>query len=170
MPADELLHRLQIAPTMTIADIGAGTGYFALPMARAAAQGKVYGVDLQPEMLEKLRAKLQADDAPKNIELVQGSADNTNLAGHSCDLVLIANVWHEIDDHPSALREADRILRAHGRLAILDWRPDVQQPPGPPLDHRIGMDQVRQSLETVGWTCDAADLFGTYSYLVIAHR
>jgi len=172
MPAGELVSRLRISSGMTITDIGAGTGYFAIPMARAAAPGKVYAVDLQPEMLEKLRAKLESGDLhdpPKNIDLVQGSAVETKLADQSCDVVLIANVWHELDEYDSTLHEAARILKNHGKLAILDWRPDVDHPPGPPLDHRIAMETVRESIENEGWTCDSADSFGTYSYLVIAH-
>jgi len=168
MPADELVSRLRITPGMSIADIGAGTGYFALPLARAATPGKVYAVDLQPEMLEKLRAKLASADAPTNIELMQGSAVQTNLLSHSCDIALIANVWHELDGYDDTLREIARILKPHGRLAILDWRPDVTHPPGPPLDHRIAMDSVRESVENEGWTCHSAEPFGTYSYLVIA--
>jgi ubiquinone/menaquinone biosynthesis C-methylase UbiE len=169
MPTKELVSRLHIVPEMVIADIGAGTGYFALPMARAAATGKVYAVDLQLEMLDKLRVKLEADDAPSNIELVQGSAVQTNVGGHSCDLVLIANVWHELDDYQAALREVNRILKPNGRLAVLDWRPDGEHPPGPPLDHRVSMEQVCRTMASAGWICDSADHFGMYSYLVVAY-
>lgn len=171
MPVDELVSRLEIASGMTVGDIGAGTGYFALPIARVALpNGKVLAVDMQDEMLEKLRVKLDQPGVPRNIDLVQGSATGTNLPSHVCDAVLIANVWHELDDQAATLKEMARILKPHGRLAILDWRPDVEEPPGPPLHHRVGMEQVRASLEDGRWTCDSAGPYGTYSYLIMAHR
>lgn len=75
-----------------------------------APNGKVYAIDLQLEMLNMLRGKLERPDAPPNIELVRGQASKTMLASKCADVVLIANVWHELDDHEAALQEAARIL------------------------------------------------------------
>lgn len=89
---------------MNVADVGAGTGYFSLPFARAIApEGRLFAVDFQAEMLELLRGKLRADNAPGNIELRQGTASATGLPDASCDLVFLANIWHELDDHASVL-------------------------------------------------------------------
>lgn len=168
LPSATVLERLGLRPGMRVADVGAGTGYFALPMARAVAPGGlVFAVDVQPEMLEKLRVRLENGPA---VALVEGDAARTTLQDGSIDLVFFANVWHEVDDRDAVLAEAARILRPEGRVAILDWRTDVQQPPGPPLDHRIAAADVEQALRARGWKVGAPDPVGVFSYLVIAGR
>lgn len=150
---------------MNVTDIGAGTGYFAMPIARAIRPGACYAVDFEPRMLELLRARSAAEN---NVTLVHGEASATTLPESSCDLALLANVWHELDDHVAVLAECSRLLRPHGRVTILDWRPDVVQPPGPPLDHRVSLTDVEGTLSTNGWNIDSSMTVGAYSYLVTA--
>ena len=170
LPADEVLEALSLTPAMTVADIGAGTGYFTLPIAKQiAAGGKVYSVDLQPEMLAILRDRV-AEAELSNVTLVEGEADRTTLPDACYDLLLLANVWHELDDRQAVLKECWRVLRPAGRVAILDWRPDVSQPPGPPLHHRISADEVAALLTASGWDEIEESRIGAYSYLVIARR
>ena len=170
LPPAEVLRLLLLRRGMTVADVGAGTGFFALPLARAVGEGKVFAVDLQPGMLELLRAKLADPGAPANIVILQGRADATSLPAQSCDLGFLANLWHELPDHAAVLAEMRRILKPDGALAILDWRPDVDRPPGPPLEHRIPADEVRRALEGQGWTCRAPLLVARYSYLVLGQN
>ncbi len=168
LPPDEVIEQLALKQGMVVADIGAGTGYFTLPMARQVAPGgEVYAVDLQPEMLAILDAKL-AEEELDNILLMQGDASRTGLQNASCDLVLLANIWHELDDHAEVLAECRRILRPGGRIAILDWRPGEMQPPGPPTEHRIPAHEVTKLLMASGWSEVTASLAGAYSYLVMA--
>jgi len=169
LPPGEVLGWLELRPGMMIADIGTGTGYFAIPIARAIAPGgRVFAVDLQPELLEVLRKKLAEPSAPANIVLLAGTAGSTGLAAGSCDLALLANVWHELDDYDAALAELTRILKPGGRLAVLDWRPDVERPPGPPLEHRLPAREVQQFLQEHGKRVDAVPNVGQYSYLILA--
>jgi ubiquinone/menaquinone biosynthesis C-methylase UbiE len=166
LPAEDVLAALDLRAGMCVADIGAGTGYFTLPAARAVGpQGRVFAVDLQPEMLAKVREKLAG---LSHVELVEGTAHKTNLAGASCDRVLVANTWHELDDHPAALDEMKRLLREEGRLAILDWRTDVDRPPGPPLEHRWALERTVQTLERSGWSIESFSHIGDYSYIILA--
>lgn len=169
LPPGEVLSLLPLRPGHIVADIGAGTGYFALPLARiVGAAGRVFAVDLQPEILAFLRAKLVAPQAPLNIEVIHGSADACALPDASCDIVFIANVWHELPDDTTALREFRRILKQNGMLAVVDWRSDTQPPPGPPLDHRIRLADVRTTIANAGWTVEREGNVGTYSYFVLA--
>ncbi len=166
LPVQDVLAALDLRPGMCMADIGAGTGYFTLPAARAVGpQGRVFAVDLQPEMLAKLRGKLSG---LSQVELIEGSAHQSNLAEASCDRILLANVWHELDDHPGALDEVKRILRNGGRLAILDWRRDVDHPPGPPLDHRWALERTVETLKRNGWSIDRYAHIGAYRYIILA--
>lgn len=119
-------------------------------------------------MLSLPQEKLRAHDAPRNIELHHGDASHTTLPDESVDLVLAANVWHELQDHGSALQEAARILVPGGRLAVLDWRADLGSPPGPPQDHRLGAAEVQRFMTDSGWIALLPVNIGTYSYLITA--
>ena len=167
LPPAEVVAALSVKAAEVIADIGAGTGYFALPIARAASPGgKVYAVDAQAEMLSLLQAKLSNGSADK-IELIRAEADATGLPEASCDLVFMANVWHEFDDRAAVVKEAQRILRpAGGRIGILDWRPDVEPENGPPLEHRLGPADAIEVLRAAGAAQFASTNIGKYSWLV----
>ncbi len=169
LPPGEVLRALGLEPGWCVADIGAGTGYFAIPLAGVVgAAGRVYAVDFQAGMLGRIAAKLEAEGAPRNIELVKGAADRTSLPGACCDLVFFANIWHEVDDPVKVLAEASRVLKPGGRLAILDWRSDRSSPPGPPDDHRLAAGDVAAFLTAHGWAVEANQNVGQYSYLIQA--
>jgi ubiquinone/menaquinone biosynthesis C-methylase UbiE len=144
LPPTEVLRALALHSGEAIADVGAGTGYFSLPLAQSVGpEGKVYAVDAQAEMLSLLRQKLAAS-AFANVELIHAEADQTGLPASSCDLFFLANIWHEIEDQIAVLREAIRVLKNSGRIAILDWRPDVEPEHGPPLAHRMDTSRVKR--------------------------
>ena len=171
LPREEVMASIGLVPGLVVADVGAGTGFFAIPFARVIGnRGKVYAVDFQDEMLKKLNDKLSLPEAPTNIVALKGEALNTTLAKESCDVVFMANIWHELDDHPGVLREAKRLLRPGGRLAILDWRADLPSPPGPPASHRISQADVIDTLVKQGWLTLHSGHVGTYSYLILASR
>lgn len=166
LPPAEVVTALAVQPGQTIVDIGAGTGYFALPLAKAVgAEGRVYAVDAQQEMLSLLAAKLR-DSAPSNIELVCAEADSTSLPPACCDYVFMANVWHEFDDRAAVVAEAMRLLRPGGRVGILDWRPDAEPDHGPPIDHRLSPDDATAILRSAGATQFTSVHVGKYSWLV----
>ncbi|HEY0308487.1 MAG TPA: methyltransferase domain-containing protein [Acidobacteriaceae bacterium] len=168
LPLSEVLQILDLHPGMTVADIGAGTGYFSLPIASSIGeQGKVYAVDLQPEMLACIREKL-IGTAIMNIECRAGAASATGLTDGSCDLILMAYIWHELENISDVLSEANRILRIKGRIAVLDWRPGVQQPPGPPLDHRIPQKDTVKGLIGAGFQMSCISEIGPFAYLIVA--
>lgn len=165
LPPDEVVGTLSVQVGDTIADIGAGTGYFSIPLAMAAgACGRVYAVDAQAEMLGLLRRKLR-NRAGLNIDLVHAEADRTGLPDACCNLVFLANVWHEFADRDAVLREALRILKAGGRFVIVDWRPDVEREAGPPLDHRIPAVNALEELRLAGFVQTNYANVGRYSWL-----
>jgi ubiquinone/menaquinone biosynthesis C-methylase UbiE len=171
LPPGEVVGSLEIRPGMTVADIGAGTGYFTRPLAAAVGgAGRVFAVDFQTGMLDLLGKKLLEPGAPSNITLIHGSAEHTMLDGSCADMVFLSNIWHELDDHGSVLREIARILKPEGRLAVLDWRPEFEPPPGPPSHHRIARPAVIAALEANAWKCDRAGNVGRFSFLIIARR
>jgi ubiquinone/menaquinone biosynthesis C-methylase UbiE len=166
LPPAEVLAALSLRQNDTIADLGAGTGYFSLPLAKAVgANGKVYAVDAQDEMLALLRQKL-LEGSVSNVDLIHAEAESTTLPGACCTLVFLANVWHEFADRAVVFKESLRILNHHGRIAILDWRPDVEREAGPPLDHRLAASDAADRLLSSGLHQVACVNVGRYSWLV----
>ncbi len=169
LPPAEVLSRLHLAAGACVADVGAGTGYFSIPIAKAVGNaGKVFAVDMQQEMLDKLREKLDQPAAPANISLYLGAASQLPLSDESVDLAFYANIWHELDDQDAALREAVRVAKAKGKIAILDWRSDKESPPGPPQGHRISAESIMVFLQSNGCHRVSCYNVGQYGYIATA--
>lgn len=125
----DALHReLAMKPGQTACDIGAGNGYHSLRLATAVAPGgKVLAVDIQPEMLELLRARAQAAGV-QNVEPVLATPEALGLADGVCDLELLVDVYHELAQPEPMIAQLRRALAPGGRLAIVEFRgedPDV---------------------------------------------
>ena len=169
LPPAEVLSRLHLSKGMKVADVGAGTGYFAIPIANAVGKnGWVFAVDLQAEMLERLRQKLSGPNVSANISLHQGAASELPLADGSVDLALYANIWHELDNPDSSFQEAARITVSKGRIAILDWRRDKVPPPGPPQEHRISAEALVRFLQDKHFRGISCYNVGQFGYIVTA--
>jgi ubiquinone/menaquinone biosynthesis C-methylase UbiE len=169
-PVDAILDAAGVCGMLNVADIGAGSGYFALPIGHRAAPGKVYAVDLSSELLALICSKLAGAGAPTNVELVEGEASATGLEDASCDLIFLSAVWHEIDSHKLALREFSRIAAPNAKLAIVDWIPEAAAPPGPPAAHRIARATVEQTLEQAGWCVVKSDVVSEWTYIVVGQQ
>jgi ubiquinone/menaquinone biosynthesis C-methylase UbiE len=166
LPPADVLGVMAVHSDQIVADLGAGTGYFSLPLALAVGpHGKIYAVDAQDEMLLRLRHKLDETEI-SNVDLIHAEAASTGLAAGSCDLLFAANVWHEFDNRAAVLKEAARILKVGGQIAILDWRTDVPPEPGPPLDHRLDSSNAVEALHSLGFQNIAVAHVGLYSWLV----
>jgi len=143
---DLALDAIGIRPGMVIADIGAGTGYFSLRLAkRVGPTGKVYANDIQPEMLRRLRTN--ADTAKlKNIETVLGTDVDPKLPAGQMDIVLLVDVYHEFSQPQKMLRKIRDTLKPTGRLVLLEYR--KEDPSIPILTvHKMSVAEVRKELE-----------------------
>jgi ubiquinone/menaquinone biosynthesis C-methylase UbiE len=121
-------------------------------------------------MLDYLRKKLAQPTMPHNIELMKGEATSTSLPDACCDVVFISAVWHEIDEAGPVLGEFARILKPSGRLVLIDWGPDGIRPPGPPLEHRVAVQTVRDTLTESKWKTVFAEQLNSSIYLLVAQR
>ena len=130
-----ILRAFGVRTGMRIADVGAGTGFFALPAAELVGPGgHVDAVDLAPEMLEDLQAKLVRDRV-QNVTAARSTEDRIPLPDAAVEFVLLACVLHELDG-PGTLLEARRILRPKGVLGIVDWKKEDMEF-GPPRAQRL---------------------------------
>ncbi len=147
---EHLLGMLGIEPGMTVADIGAGSGYFTRRLARLVGpRGRVLATDIQPEMLEILDRGLLAEGI-ENVEMVLGRVDDTGLAAEQVDLILLVDVYHEFDHPWEMLRSMRRALRPGGRVALVEYRANDPAVPIKPL-HTMTAEQSRLEFEAAGF-------------------
>jgi SAM-dependent methyltransferase len=144
------LDALNIKPGMVVADVGAGTGYMSLKLAkRVGASGKVYAEDVQPEMLDKIRANA-AKAGLANIETVQGTFTDPKLPKAQMDLVLLVDVYHEFSEPQKMLQGIRDSLKPDGRLVLLEFRKEDPNIPIIP-EHKMSVGEVRTELEAEGF-------------------
>src|ERR1700676_5601767 len=147
---DKALDALNLKPGMIVADIGAGTGYMSLRMAkRVAPTGKVYANDLQPEMLRMLRENA-AEAQLTNVETVLGTESDPKLPPSQLDLVLLVDVYHEFSQPQPMLRKIREALKPDGRLVLLEYRKEDPKIPIRP-EHKMSVAEVKAELEPEGF-------------------
>lgn len=150
------LNAIGIAPGSTVADVGAGSGYFAVRMARrVGAQGRVYANDLQPEMLAMLASRLQKEGV-RNVTLVQGTVDDPKLPAASIDLILLVDVYHEFSQPQIMLRRMREALKPGGRLVLLEYRKEDPSVPIRP-EHKMSVAEAKLEVEAEGYTLSRVD-------------
>jgi precorrin-6B methylase 2 len=147
------LDAIGIKPGMVVADVGAGTGYMSLRMAkRVGPSGKVYSEDVQPEMLRRLRQN--ATDAKlNNIQTVLGGEADPRLPPNALDLILLVDVYHEFSQPQKMLRKMRESLKPDGRLVLLEYRKEDPSIPIRP-EHKMSVQEVKLEVEAEGFHLD----------------
>jgi SAM-dependent methyltransferase len=145
---DKVVEQMRLKPTDVVADVGAGTGYFSFRLSRVVAQGKVYAVDLQAEMLAIIERRKQQLKAA-NVFGVRSTETEVKLPDNSVDVALLVDVYHEFAYPYEMMQSIARALKPGGRVVQIEYRgedPDV------PIKrvHKMTVKQVRQELEAVG--------------------
>jgi len=147
------LDAIGIKTGMVVADVGAGTGYMTLRLARrVGATGKVYAVDVQPEMLRRLRQNA-AKNKITNIETVLGSEADPKLPVNQLDLILLVDVYHEFSQPQKMLRKMLEELKPDGRLVLLEYRKEDPTIPIRP-EHKMSVQEVKVETEAEGFHLD----------------
>lgn len=145
---EEVIAALALPPDAKVADLGSATGYFAVRLAQAVPQGRVYGVDIEPDMTRYLQERAQREGLG-NLTAVLGEPADPKLP-EPVDLVLVVNTYHHIQERTAYFRQLLGSLTPSGRVAIIDFRKG--QPMGPPEKHRLTPEQVREELEAAGYS------------------
>ena len=162
---DRVIEALGLKRGQTVADIGAGTGYFTIRLAKSEAAPKVYAVDIEPSMVNYLRERA-AQDKLNNVVAVQAAADTPNLP-ETVDLVLIVDTFHHIGGREVYFRKLAKSLKPGGRVAIVDFRLD--SPEGPPKEFRFTPEQIKSEMSKAGYTLSAQhDFLPRQHFLVFA--
>ena len=137
---------LQLRKDMLVADLGAGTGYFTSKMAPKCSV--VYAVDIQQEMLD-LNAKQMSKKGIKNVEFILGSNNQTGLPQNTLDLVLLVDVYHELENPHEIMSDIKLALNDSGKVALLEYRKEDPNVPIKPL-HKMSIDQVIKEMNFIG--------------------
>ena len=148
---DRVIAMVGVVPGMTVADLGAGTGYFSVPLARAVgAGGRVFAIDVEPKLVDYMKERAtKAGLAQMVPQLVP--VDDPRLPARGIDLVLIVDTWHHIDDRLHYLAKLAAGLKAGGRVAVVDFKKG-DFPVGPPDAHKLAPEAVLDEFRAAGWT------------------
>src|SRR6516225_11625387 len=152
---DELLDALHLERTARVADLGAGTGYFSARIAKRVPNGKLFAVDIEPDMVRYLRERAQREHLSVLVPVL-ATAESSNLP-EPVDLILVVDTYHHIDHRIAYFARLRESLRPNGRLAIVDFKSD--SPNGPPPEHRISPEKVTAELAAAGYLPVASHQF-----------
>jgi len=144
---DRVIAALNLKRGQVVADIGAGTGYFSVRLAKSEAAPRVYAVDIEPSMVSYLRERASKEGL-NNISAVQAAADQPNLP-EAVDLVLIVDTYHHIGDREAYFRRLAKSINPGGRVAIIDFKPD--SPEGPPKEFRFPLEKFKSEMGNAGY-------------------
>jgi len=159
----EVIRALALKPDAVIADIGAGTGYFAVRFARMLPRGKVYAVDLEPDMVRHLAARAKREQLA-NVVAVQAAPDDPQLP-HKVDLALLVDTYHHVGDRVGYFSRLKGSLAPQGRVAIIDFTLDSAI--GPPPRARIEPEQVKKEFARAGYRLADEHLFLPNQYFLV---
>ncbi|HEX3761745.1 MAG TPA: class I SAM-dependent methyltransferase [Kofleriaceae bacterium] len=144
---ERVLDALKLDPHSTVADVGAGTGYFTVRLARRVAH--VHATDVQPEMLKLLGDRLSRAHLT-NVELHLATGREAALPARCCDLILLVDVYHELSDPPAVMAGVRRALTDHGRLVLVEYRGEDAAVPIKP-EHKMTVRQIQHELAQLGF-------------------
>src|SRR5262245_52363719 len=148
---DEIIRKMGLKDGDVVADLGAGTGYFTRRLAKAVApSGRVYAVDIQPEMLSRLKDNVEKAGV-RNVEVILGETDDPKLPRASFDWILLVDVYHELQHPKVTLRRMREALKPAGKVALVEHRLEGLTAVHISEEHRMSTKQVLAEWEPAGF-------------------
>jgi SAM-dependent methyltransferase len=150
----------------TVADIGAGSGYFSFPLAKKAA--KVIAIDIDQRFLDYIEQKKRTQKVGANVETRITAPDSPGLKPGEADVVLIVDTYHHIENRIDYFKKLKKDLAKDGVLVIVDYKKE-NTPPGPPVELRVAQESVESELKSAGFTIVSTDRdLLPYQYIIKA--
>jgi ubiquinone/menaquinone biosynthesis C-methylase UbiE len=167
---DQIMDSLAIADGAAVADIGAGAGWFTMQLARRVGpNGIVYAQDVQRQMLEAIRRRV-AREGLRNVETRLGAGSVPNLPDKSLDAVLVVDVYPEVENRVTFLRNLAAALKPGGRLGVVNYKPGRGGPgPAPQEGARVASESVERDAQAAGLRVLARQVL-PYQYLLVLGR
>ena len=164
---EQIMDALLIGEESVVADLGAGGGWFTIRLARRAVNGRVYAEDIQREMIESIKRRVEREGL-KNVHFILGTPSDPGLK-QPVDAVLIVDAYHEMSDPEALLRNVARSLKPEGRVGIVDYTMEGGGP-GPPTDERVDPERVIHDAQRAGLRLLSRPTFLRYQYLLVFGR
>jgi predicted methyltransferase len=162
---EQILDALKIADGSKVAEIGAGGGWFTVRLAHRVNQnGVVYAEDVQTEMLEAIRRRVQRENLT-NVRTVLGTTKDSRLP-HGLDAILINGAYHEMENPVAVLKDAAESLKAQGRIGIVDYSPGAGGP-GPDAEQRVDQDTVIKGAMAAGLQVISQEPVPPFMFMVV---
>ena len=149
----QVIDALNLKPGLTVADLGSGSGYFTRRFIEAVTEtGKVYAVDVEPEMLKYAEESVVHMHRSYTAEFILARPDNPKLPYESIDLLFVCNTYHHLEERTKYFSDAKSSLKPGGRLAVIDFYPDERSGDlGFPKRHLVSQDTVIKELSDAGY-------------------
>jgi ubiquinone/menaquinone biosynthesis C-methylase UbiE len=162
---EQIMDALKIADGSKVAEIGAGGGWFTLRLARRVNQrGLVYAEDVQPEMIEAIRRRVQRESLT-NVRTVLGTTKDSRLP-HELDAILINGAYNEMENPVAVLKDAAQSLKPQGRIGIVDFSPGAGGP-GPEPDQRVDPETVIKQATAAGLKVISRENVPPFMFMVV---
>lgn len=157
---------LKIADGSTVADLGAGGGWFTIRLAhRVGPNGLVYAEDIQPPMIEAIKRRVQVERL-SNVVLVLGTPSDPRLPAGRLDAVLMIDIYKEIEDPVALLKSVEQSLKPHGCLGIVDFTPGASGP-GPDPEERVEPETVVRAASAAGLQLSKREALPPFQFLLV---
>jgi cyclopropane fatty-acyl-phospholipid synthase-like methyltransferase len=163
---DEVLDALHLQNTDKVADIGAGTGYFSVRIVKRVSDGKVFAVDIEPDMVRYLGERAHREHLSVLVP-VRATADSPNIP-EPVDVVLVVDTYHHIENRVSYFAKLRNSLVPNGRVAIVDFKLDA--PEGPPPEYRLPPERIISELDAAGYSLVETHRFLPRQYFLVFQR
>lgn len=163
---DQIMDALGIADASVVADIGAGSGWFTIRLARRVGpQGLVFAQDVQKEMIAAISRRVSREGL-SNVRYVLGAGDDPKLQPNTMDAILVVDAYHEVEDRVAMLSGLARALKPQGRIGVVDFKLDGTGP-GPSPEERVSPDVVVKDAEKAGLRLIREEPFLPFQYFLI---
>jgi ubiquinone/menaquinone biosynthesis C-methylase UbiE len=159
----QVIEALALKPDAAVADIGSGTGYFAVRLAHIVPQGRVFAVDIEPDMVKYLADRAKRENLD-NVTAVAGAPDDARLPG-KVDLVLMVDTYHHIDQREAYFRRLSESLKPDARIAIIDF--NAKSAVGPAPRHRIASKRIVAEMAKAGYRLQHEHHFLPNQYFLV---
>ena len=164
----QVIEALNLKPGQAVADLGSGSGYFTRRLVAAVTEsGKVYAIDVEPEMLRYVEESLVHTHAPYSAEFILARSDSPKLPAESVNLIFVCNVFHHLEDRTTYFRNARSALKAGGRIAIIDFYHDERSGDlGFPKQHLVPREAVIAEMTEAGYRLEREHNFLPRQYFL----
>jgi len=166
IPPEVLIGQMPIHRDHTLLDVGAGSGFFTIPMAESTSS-KVYAMDPDRRMLSVIKDKAK-EKGLVNIELIQDYIENLSIQNNSVDFVMASLILHEVGSLTKALSNIFEVLKDGGHLLCLEYEKDDLIIEGPPMSIRIGSEELEKALSLIGFKIVKKTKINDAIYTVLA--